>query len=172
VTGLEAIQQLLCTKVKTGTDWPELHLSAHRLIATLLQEADVIRMSPEAALNTGLSSVFLPHGLGHLLGLQVHDVAGFHPVPDQPAVAPPAGHGSLRLTRVLEPGFIVTVEPGIYFIDLLLNRARTGPLADAINWPLIETLRPYGGIRIEDNVLVTASTPENLTRSAFHQLAR
>ena len=172
LTGLESIQQVLCTEVKAGTDWRELHLTAHRHIAALLQEADIIRMSPEAALEAGLSGVFLPHGLGHLLGLQVHDVAGFHPAPDQPAVAPPAGHGSLRLTRVLEPGFVVTVEPGIYFIDLLLNRARTGPLADAINWPLIDTLRPYGGIRIEDNLVVTTSAPENLTRSAFHQLAQ
>ncbi len=172
LNGLEAIQAMLCAKVQPGTDWRDLHLTAHRLIAALLQEADLIRMPPDEALKTGLSSVFLPHGLGHLLGLQVHDVAGFHPAPDQPAVAPPAGHGALRLTRVLEPGFVVTVEPGIYFIDLLLDRARRGPLAHAVNWPLIDTLRPYGGIRIEDNLAVTTSTPENLTRSAFDQLAR
>ena len=70
----------------------------------------------------GLSSVFLPHGLGHLLGLQVHDVGGFLQSPEGGEIPRPEGHPYLRLTRVLEEDFVVTMEPGLYFIDQLLNR--------------------------------------------------
>jgi Xaa-Pro dipeptidase len=62
---------------------------------------------------------------------------------------------------------VVTVEPGLYFIDSLLAALRSGPHADAVNWPLVERLSPYGGIRIEDNLAVTTSGAENLTRMAF-----
>ena len=72
---------------------------------------------------------------------------------------------------MLEPGVVVTVEPGLYFIDSLLAAARSDPRGAHINWGMVEALKPYGGIRIEDNVVTTAAAPENLTRDAFAQLA-
>ena len=167
VAGMEELQQSLCAAVRPGIDWRDLHLTAHRLVAELLRDAGILRVDPDAALDTGLSGVFLPHGLGHLLGLQVHDVAGFHPSPDASPVPPPPGHEALRLTRVLEAGFVLTMEPGLYFIDMLLERARAGTQSADIDWSVVDRLRRHGGIRIEDNLLVTDTGHENLTRDAF-----
>jgi len=118
-----------------------------------------------------VSSVFFPHGVGHLLGLQVHDVAGFAADVTGREIPKPEGHPYLRLTRRLEPGFVVTVEPGLYFIELLLEAARAGPASRHIHWDAVERLSPYGGIRVEDDVVCTTSEPENLTRDAFAALA-
>ena len=161
-------QQLgLCSEVRAGVDYADIHLSAHRRIAKILRDFDVITASPEDAAASGLSSVFFPHGIGHLLGLQVHDVAGFTVSPDGKEKARPQGHPYLRLTRTLEPGFVVTIEPGLYFIDSLLEKARTSPLGKQINWQQVERFKPYGGIRVEDDVAATSGEPENLTRPAF-----
>ena len=171
VEGMEALQQRLCGKVRAGLDWRELHLETHRLVAALLREAGLIRMSPEEALESGVSAVFLPHGLGHLLGLQVHDVGGFRDQPEGDMIPRPPGHPALRLTRHLQPGMVVTVEPGLYFIDSLLARLKAGPHAGRVDWRLVDELRPCGGIRIEDNMVVRAGDGENLTRAAFAALA-
>jgi Xaa-Pro dipeptidase len=103
---------------------------------------------------------------GHLLGLQVHDVAGrARDETGREEIPRPAGHPYLRLTRRLEPGFVVTIEPGLYFIDMLLEQAQHNGLGRHINWEAVRRLQPYGGIRIEDDVVCTATaTPENLTR--------
>lgn len=167
VDGMHALQQELCNAVAPGVDWRELHLQAHRLVARLLRDAGIIRLAPDDALASGVSAAFLPHGLGHLLGVQVHDVGGLRPAAGAEPIPRPPGHPALRLTRVLEPGMVVTVEPGLYFIDSLLAQLRSGPHAGEVNWPLVEGLAPCGGIRIEDNVVVTAFGHENLTRSAF-----
>jgi Xaa-Pro dipeptidase len=167
IDGVHALQQELCNAVAPGIDWRELHFTAHRLVARLLRNAGVIRLEPDEALATGVSAAFLPHGLGHLLGLQVHDVGGFRPAADAEPIPRPPGHPALRLTRKLAPGMVVTVEPGVYFIDSLLAQLRAGPHAHAVNWPLVEGLAACGGIRIEDNVVVTATGHENLTRTAF-----
>jgi Xaa-Pro dipeptidase len=82
----------------------------------------VITVSPEVAVDTGVSSAFFPHGIGHGIGLQVHDVAGFAESDRGGTIAEAEGHPYLRLTRVLQPGMVVTIEPGIYFIDMLLER--------------------------------------------------
>lgn len=164
---MEELQQALCAAVRPGVDWRDLHQTAHVLLAEVLRDAGIVRVDAGEALDRGLTRLFLPHGLGHLLGLQVHDVGGFQSSPDAPPIPPPDGHPHLRLTRVLEPGFVVTMEPGLYFIDALLERARHGPHADALDWQRIESLRPCGGIRIEDDLLVTPDGCENLTRDAF-----
>jgi Xaa-Pro dipeptidase len=171
LAGMEALQQQLCSQVRAGVDWRDLHLEAHRLMAALLREAGVLNMSPEEAVASGVSGVFLPHGLGHLLGLQVHDVAGFRDQPDGDYIPRPQGHAALRLTRKLHAGMVVTVEPGLYFINSLLQKLKAGPYGSRVNWPLVDELRPCGGIRIEDNVAVRAADGENLTRAAFAALA-
>jgi Xaa-Pro dipeptidase len=167
IAAMDEQQQGLCSEVRAGVDYAEIHLSAHRRIAKLLHEFGLITASPEEAVASGLSSVFFPHGVGHLLGLQVHDVAGFSVTPDGQQKARPQGHPYLRLTRTLEPGFVVTIEPGLYFIEQLLNQARSSPLGQHIDWKQVERFKPYGGVRIEDDVVATTGDPENLTRPAF-----
>ena len=170
VTAMDGAQRQLCAAIRAGTDYREVHLLAHRLIAGVLRDAEVIACNAETAVTEGVSSVFFPHGIGHLLGLQVHDVAGFAKDVTGAEIPKPEGHPYLRLTRTLEPGFVVTVEPGLYFIDLLLDKARTGAAGKHIRWKVVDRLKPFGGIRIEDDVLCTAGEPENLTRDAFASL--
>lgn len=148
-------------------DYRDLHLLAHHRLAAVLRDADVIRVAPEAAVSSGLSSVFFPHGIGHLLGLQVHDVGGFMRDASGATIEKPAGHPYLRLTRHLEPGFVVTVEPGVYFIEMLLAPARANEHARHINWTRVDQFLPFGGVRVEDDVVVTDSGHRNLTREAF-----
>jgi Xaa-Pro dipeptidase len=161
------LQQGLCDGVRAGVDYRDLHLQAHHRIASLLAEFDVITVSADEAVDSGLSAVFYPHGLGHFLGLQTHDVAGLIADAEGTEIPRPDGHPFLRLTRKLEPGNVLTVEPGLYFIETLLTKWRTSGNAEAVNWQRVESLAPYGGIRIEDNVVVTDGEPVNLSRQAF-----
>lgn len=172
IDAVDAAQQRMCDQVRAGHDYRRLHLDAHLMLAGILREFGILRMSPEAALETGVSSAFFPHGIGHGIGLQVHDVAGFAESDRGGSIPKPDGHPYLRLTRTLEPGMVVTIEPGIYFIDMLLDPLRDSPHADAIDWARIAEFRPYGGIRIEDDVVCRAGgeAPENLTRDAFAAL--
>jgi Xaa-Pro dipeptidase len=169
IAAMERAQQGLCAQVRAGSDWPAIHLAAHRALAAVLREADLIDCDADEALASGLSGVFMPHGIGHLLGLQVHDVGGLQRGPEGGEITRPAGHPYLRLARRLEPGFVVTMEPGLYFIDQLLREARADARGTHINWSRVEQLRRFGGIRIEDDLAVTASGCENLTRDAFVQ---
>ncbi|MDH4104548.1 MAG: Xaa-Pro dipeptidase [Gammaproteobacteria bacterium] len=174
MASMEKLQLELCAAVKPGVDYRDIHLLAHRLIAGALVDAGVIKgCTADDAATNGVSHVFFPHGIGHLLGLQVHDVAGLAADDTGRTDIPrPAGHRYLRLTRKLEPGFVVTIEPGLYFIDLLLDEAQAKGLGRFINGELVQRLKPYGGIRIEDDVACTATaTPENLTRDAFKRVA-
>jgi Xaa-Pro dipeptidase len=167
---MDEMQQTLCAGLRAGVDWRDVHLKTHALTGKLLREADIITCDAEEAVATGVTSVFLPHGIGHLLGIEVHDAGGFMESPDGGDIPRPEGHPFLRLTRVLQKGFVVTVEPGIYFIDQLLDAARSDARASKINWSRVANLRKYGGIRIEDNVAVTETGGENLTRDAFRAL--
>jgi Xaa-Pro dipeptidase len=170
IARMDRMQQTLCDGVRAGVDWRDVHLRAHQLTAEVLRDADLIRCTPEEAVTSGVTRVFLPHGIGHLLGLEVHDVGGFMRSASGGEIPKPDGHPYLRLTRVLEPGFVVTMEPGIYFIQQLLSAARADGRGRHINWPRVETLAPYGGVRIEDDLAVTATGCENLTRDAFRAL--
>jgi len=169
VNEMDHVQQSLCASVRAGVDWRDVHISAHQLIAEVLHDSGIIDCEAGEAVDTGLSSVFLPHGLGHLLGLQVHDVGGFMKSPAGGEIPKPEGHPFLRLTRVLEENFVVTMEPGLYFIDQLLDQARADRRGARINWLRVEQFRKFGGIRIEDNLAITANGCENLTRDAFAQ---
>lgn len=167
INAVDAAQQAMCAQVRAGTDYRRIHLDAHLALAGILEDFGIIRVSAEAALETGISSAFFPHGIGHGIGLQVHDVAGFAESDRGGTIPKPDGHPYLRLTRVLEPGMVVTIEPGIYFVDLLLDKLRQGDHAGKVDWNRVDGFRPYGGIRIEDEVVCTDGAPVNLTRGAF-----
>ena len=167
IRSIDSTQQKLVDRVRPGVDYRDIHLEAHQSIAGVLATHGIVSGSPESAVESGLTSVFFPHGIGHLLGLMVHDAAGFAAGPNGGVREKPEGHPYLRLTRDLEPGFVVTIEPGIYFIDSLLEQARADKRGRAIDWKRVEALRPWGGIRIEDNVVAQAGSPRNLTREAF-----
>ena len=169
IDSVEAAQLSFAAKVRAGQSYPELHIHAHHVLAGVLREHGFIRMEPETAVETGVTAAFFPHGLGHPIGLQVHDVAGFQQGERGGSIPRPAGHPYLRMTRTLEPGMVVTIEPGLYFIDMLLAELRERPVAKDIDWERIELFKPYGGIRIEDDVACTGGEPENLTRDAFAQ---
>lgn len=167
VDAVDSAQKGFVEKVQNGTNYADLHVRAHHVLAGILRDQGFIRMSAEAAVASGVSSVFFPHGLGHPIGLQVHDVGGFQKDESGGTIAKPPGHPYLRMTRTLEPRMVVTIEPGLYFIDLLLAELKAKPEARDIAWDKVEHFRQYGGIRIEDDVACTDSAPENLTREAF-----
>lgn len=171
IDAMDRLQLRLVTEVRAGRDYVDIQLLAHQWIGALLHEADLIHIDGADAVVNGLTSVFFPHGIGHLLGLQVHDVGGRAADRAGTVRSPPPGHPFLRLTRRLEPGFVVTIEPGIYFIESLLARASGSPLGAHINWRRVDALRPLGGIRVEDDVLVSVDGPVNLTRTAFASLS-
>jgi len=163
---VDRMQRHLCSRIQTGRSYVELHHEAHRGVSEILREAGLCRMPLDAMLEANVSATFLPHGLGHFLGVQVHDIAG-RIAPDGRDLPPPSAHPFLRLTRELEAGNVLTVEPGLYFIPQLLDELRASPLAGQFDWTAIDSLVPFGGIRIEDNVVVALETPRNLTREAF-----
>ena len=164
IDGVDALERQLVARVTAGRPYLELHVDAHRRVAKVLHDLGVFKVSAEEAFERGLTGAFFPHGLGHHLGLQVHDVGGHQQGPDGGQVPPPEEYPALRNTRILEPGHVVTIEPGIYFIPMLLKPLREGTGAQRIDWTLVDRLTPLGGVRIEDNVLCTADEPEDFTR--------
>lgn len=173
LAALEAAQLALVGEVRAGVDYRDIHLSTHRHIARILKQLGIVALSEEALLAEQLTSTFMPHGVGHLLGLQVHDVGGFMADESGGVLPRPEGHPYLRLTRRLQPGMVVTIEPGLYFIPTLLRRLRESPAGRSVNWPLVERLARCGGVRIEDDVVCHAEgAAENLTRDAFAAVAR
>jgi len=170
IAAVDAMQLEITRDAGQGIDFVALNDRTHERVANLLHEQGLLRVSAEQAYESGLTRSFLPHGLGHLLGLQVHDAGGRLAGPDGSVRRPPPEHPMLRLTRVLEPGFVVTIEPGIYFIPSLLEELRSGPHRNAIDWPAVERLVPFGGVRIEDDVLVTTTGVRNLSRPALDRV--
>ncbi len=170
IAAMETAQRAMCAQIRPGVSFIDMHLGAHEKIAAVLADFGIVSMSAEDIVASGVSSTFFPHGLGHYLGLQVHDTGGLMAGPDGSVIARPDGHPFLRLTRTLETGQVTTIEPGLYFIKKLLKELRATPHASAVNWELVDELTPYGGIRIEDDVVVGDEGPENLTRDAFAAL--
>jgi Xaa-Pro dipeptidase len=162
--GMERLQRALVEGVRVGRPYETLHDEAHVRLGALLEETGVVRMSAEACAASGVSRMFLPHGLGHSLGLQTHDVGCAK-------IRPRAENAWLRNTRVIEPGQVFTIEPGLYFIDTFLSELRGGPHGGAVDWRKVEALAPFGGIRIEDDVVVlpdgAVTRSENLTREVL-----
>lgn len=163
VAGVDRLQRELVGSLRPGLPWLEVHQAAHRAVLALLVELGAVR-SLEAACEAGLGRIFMPHGVGHLLGLQVHDVGGHQATIEGGRLAPPELEPYLRATRTLAEGMVFTVEPGCYFIDSLLEPLRAAPAGELLDWAVIDRLRPLGGVRIEDDVLITADGQRDLTR--------
>ena len=165
---MQAHQQALLSQVQPGIRFADLHHAMHMGLSHVLVDCELVSCSAEEALTQGITRAFCPHGLGHLLGLQVHD-AGGHLANPWGEIDPPASeYPALRFTRAVAQDYVFTIEPGLYFIDMLLDELAANKAP--VNWPLVDTLRPYGGIRIEDNVRVTATGIENLTRDAWRRV--
>ncbi|MEZ6188917.1 MAG: Xaa-Pro dipeptidase [Planctomycetota bacterium] len=158
-----ALQDELVQAVAPGKAFVELHEQSYRGIGQILCDLGVLTVSPEEAFARDLTFAFYPHGLGHHLGLQVHDVGGLSTRPEEEQGERPERFPHLRTVRPVEAGHVLTVEPGLYFIPALLARYREAN-DPAFDWALIDRLTPCGGVRVEDDVHVTAGGCENLSR--------
>lgn len=167
---MEQVQLNICKQVKPGLTMRELHQRTEIAIAELLKHFKICTFGVDEQLSKGVTKTFFPHGLGHLLGLNVHDVGAEQ---SQPFSEPERNSTSnrLRLARELEAGMVITIEPGLYFNRMLLDGYLNTQSIHGLDLDLIETLFPYGGIRIEDNLNVTSDGSHNLTRQAFETLS-
>jgi Xaa-Pro aminopeptidase len=142
-------------------EWRDVHLGACLDTAAGLVAMGLMRGDPEALVERDAHAMFFPHGLGHLVGLGVRDASGF--LPGRTRSTRP-GLNMLRTDLPLERDYVITVEPGVYFIPALLrDPGRRTTFADCVAWDRIDRLLEFGGIRIEDNVRVTDGDPEILT---------
>lgn len=162
---MDRLQLEVIRQIRPGLPYEELHDTSHRLLAGVLRELGIGRASAEELVDRGITRALFPHGLGHSLGITVHD-AGMKLRPPRPE------NKALRNTTVIEPGQVFTIEPGIYVIDGLLKPLQQDDRRELIDWSAIADLRAFGGIRIEDNVVVEANGTRNLTREAFAAAAR
>lgn len=158
---VEACHDYVLEVAKPGVKYMDVHLAVCRLMTERLKELGLMKGDVDEAVQAGAHAMFLPHGLGHMMGMDVHDMEGFdqryvgfdeetQPRLDQ------FGTNALRMGRRLEEGFVVTDEPGIYFIPALIDDWRkSGHCAEFLCFDKIETYKDFGGIRIEDDVLIT-----------------
>lgn len=170
IEALNAEQLKLIDQLKVGDPYPDTHIRSHHAIARILSDFKFVNLPASDIVEKRISHIFYPHGIGHLLGLQVHDIGGFMEGSHGGFIQRPDGHPYLRLTRKIEDGFVFTIEPGLYFIDMLLNELKKSDNSKYVNWEKVSSFIKYGGIRIEDNVLVTTAGVENFTRQAFASL--
>lgn len=148
-------------RCRPGAEWKAIHFGAALDMMGSLVAMGVLNGDPQALVERDAHLLFFPHGVGHMLGLGVRDASGLEPgrSKDQRACLK-----SLRMDLILRPGYIVTVEPGLYFIPALLNDpVRREKFRDCVNWPLVDQHQQLGGVRIEDNLLITEGAPVNLT---------
>lgn len=165
INDMNSEQLALIATLQAGVNYTEYHLQFHQRLARLLLRHQLIKgISEEAIVETGITQPFMPHGIGHMLGLQVHDVGGFMQDDTGTHLSAPPQHPYLRCTRVLEPGMVLTIEPGLYFIESLLAPWREGAHRQHFDWQRIEAMKPFGGIRIEDNIVIHENSVENMTR--------
>ena len=147
---------------RPGITYREVHLAASRLMLQGLKNVGLVKGDIDEALALGVQGMFMPHGLGHNMGLDVHDMenlgenyVGYDPGQER---SRQLGLGSLRMARKLVPGHVITDEPGIYFIPALIEQWKAeGKFTDFINYPALESYYDFGGIRVEDDLLITAS---------------
>lgn len=154
-------QTRTCAKCRPGAEWKDLHFATAVDMMGGLVAMGVLKGDPLSLVEQEVHTLFYPHGLGHMVGLGVRDASGLEPGrtrDERPSLR------SLRMDLILRTGYIVTVEPGLYLIPAILDdRARREKYRDAVNWDLVDRHKHLGGVRIEDNLLVTAAEPVNLT---------
>jgi len=159
---LDAQKHILAV-MRPGVPWSDMHRLMWRVTLTHLKQGGLVIGDLEEMLTANLGQVFTPHGLGHLIGIDTHDVGGY--LPHTPARSETKGLNKLRTARVLEAGMVLTVEPGCYFIDALLDTAleEGSPHRKFLVPTAIARFRGFGGVRLEDVVLVTEGGVDNLT---------
>ncbi len=147
---------------RPGVKYADVHFAVCRMMTDRLKELGLMRGDTDEAVRQGAHAMFLPHGLGHMMGMDVHDMEGLGQVyvgfddETRPNLEQ-FGTNCLRMGRRLQEGFVVTDEPGIYFIPHLIDLWRAeGHCAEFLNFDLLDTYKDFGGIRIEDDVLITA----------------
>lgn len=160
---VEACHDYVLNVAKPGVRYKDVHLAVCRLMAGKLKELGLMKGDVDEAVNAGAHAMFLPHGLGHMMGMDVHDMEGLGQIyvgfDEETRPSTQFGTNALRMGRRLEEGFVVTDEPGIYFIpDLIDDWRAKGLHTDFINYDVLETYKDFGGIRIEDDVLITADS--------------
>ncbi len=146
--------------VKPGIKYRDVHFLATRTIVDGLKNAGLMKGDTDAAVEAGAHTLFMPHGLGHMMGLDVHDMEGlgedYVGYDEETRRSTEFGTAYLRLAKALKPGFVLTVEPGIYFIPALIDKFKSeGRFTDFVHYDKLESYKDFGGIRIEDDVLVT-----------------
>lgn len=147
--------------MKPGVAWPDCHRAAYRTILTHLTAFGLLRGDIDAMMAANLGAVFMPHGLGHFLGIDTHDCGGYPAGVERSTLA---GFRSLRTGRVLAKNMVLSVEPGVYFNDYTLDAAIADPVQGPfINVAVLDRFRGWGGVRLEDIVRVTDTGMENLT---------
>jgi Xaa-Pro aminopeptidase len=156
-------------QAQPGVEYRDLHLLAARVMAEGLVDLGILRGHPEDLVDQDAHALFFPHGVGHLLGLDVHDMedlgdlAGYA---EGRTRSSRFGLGYLRLDRVLQPGMLVTIEPGFYQVPTILREAeQRGQLQECVRWDRLAQFADVRGIRIEDDVLITDSGCEVLTQA-------
>ena len=158
---VEDCHDLALSLARPGMKWWDVHFDVCRLMVDRLKEVGLMKGDTEEAVQAGAHAMFMPHGLGHMMGMDVHDMEGLGQiyVGFDDEVRPRLdqfGTNCLRMGRRLQEGFVVTDEPGIYFIPALIDEWKaTGHCAEFLNFPLLETYKDFGGIRIEDDLLIT-----------------
>lgn len=146
---------------KPGVSWVDMHRLSERVLLECLKAGGLVVGDVDEMMSAHLGATFMPHGLGHLMGLDVHDVGGY---PKGVERIDEPGIKCLRTARILEAGMVLTIEPGCYFIDMLLDAAFSDTnLSRFLVREKIEPFRGFGGVRIEDNVLITETGVELLT---------
>ncbi len=143
-----------------GTEWTDVHLTAALVLAEGLASLRILRGRPDSLVQSGAVGLFFPHGIGHLVGLGVRDAGGV--LPEREDTPPP--FPNLRIDLPLRPRMVVTVEPGIYFVPALLeDPERRRRYRDQVSWARVDRMLDFGGIRIEDNVVITPHGHEVMT---------
>ncbi len=151
--------------IKPGSTYLSVHLAASEVIAAGLKELGLIKGDVKEGLQNGAHALFFPHGLGHMMGLDVHDMEDLGQVhvgyDEETRPSDQFGTAALRLGRRLQEGFVLTNEPGIYFIPALIDQWQKDKTnADFINFDVVNKYRDFGGIRLEDDILVTKTGSE------------
>ncbi|MBR3656181.1 MAG: aminopeptidase P N-terminal domain-containing protein [Prevotella sp.] len=158
---VEACHDYVLEVAKPGVKYMDVHFAVCRLMTERLIELGLMKGDTDAAVAAGAHAMFLPHGLGHMMGMDVHDMEGLGQIyvgfdeETRPNLEQ-FGTNCLRMGRKLEEGFVLTDEPGIYFIPALIDDWKTsGHCKEFINFDKLETYKDFGGIRIEDDILIT-----------------